>query len=145
VDATLLIAVLGLVLAVLSLAWQAWTWSRSGPVLSLSTSNQFPSYADHLGDHLVCLTVVNKGRAATTIQAWGIELPDGGNIVSWNNPPWFTQLPQRLEPHASVDLRIDAEELRQVAAERSVPFDSMRPWVRAGDGRQYYARGVPLS
>jgi hypothetical protein len=141
----LAVALLGVVIAAASLWWQAWTWYRSGPQIDLSISNQFPTDGDKLGDHLVALTVVNMGRAATTIEAWGIQLPDKSNVIPWNCPQWFVQLPHRLEPHSSVDLRINASELRQLAAARKVLFHELRPWVRTGDGRQHFVKGVPLS
>lgn len=141
---TLCIALLGLLLSVVSLSWQAWTWRHEGPVIKLSTENHLPTYGDVVGDHLVALHVVNSGRSATTIESWGIRLPEGSSVFQTNQPEWFTRLPYRLEPHSSTDLRIAADDLRGVARRQQVPFSSMNPWVRLGSGDVVRIKGVPL-
>lgn len=144
-DWTLALAILGVALALASLLWQAWTWMHDGPIVKLETLNHFPAYGDQIGEALVALKVSNRGRSATTIESWGLELPGGSSLFVTDQPAWFTRLPHRLEPHSSIDLRISHEDIRRVAQERNIPFSQFRPWVSIGDGRKVYSKGVPLS
>jgi hypothetical protein len=147
----LILSILALVLSLGSLSWQAWSWFRSGPVLRVKVTNivadsgRISAYGIPEPDHYVQVEVVNHGRAAATISTWGIELPGGESMFVTLPPPISDRLPGRLEPHASLRLHVEGEELRKLSRERGVPFKAMRPWVASATGRKIYARsGVPL-
>lgn len=138
------LATSALVLSLASLGWQAWTWLHSGPVIRVHTSNTItPGYG---AGHYVEVKAINHGRAAATITNWGIAVSDRENLFVTQRLPMSDDLPARVEPHASVSMYVEADELRRVAAERRVPFAVMKPWVQSATGRKTYAsKGVPLA
>lgn len=147
-----ILSVLALVLSLASLGWQAWTWLRSGPVLLVEVSNiitdagSTSAYGAGTPEHYVQVTVVNRGRAAATINTWGIETPGGKNIFVVQPLPFSDRLPARVEPHSSLSVHILADAIRQHAAEHRIPLKAMRAWVRPATGKQVYAkRSVPLA
>lgn len=143
---TLALAVIGTLLSLLSLSWQAFTWSRSGAVIRVTASNSFPVFGEELGNHHVTVTAVNKGRAATTLTHWGIDMGNGSNAVVLEPLPWSTQLPHRLEPGAEAAFHIPAAELRNYHQQTKRPFSLMRPWVsRAGSQKTFGKSGLPLA
>lgn len=148
----IVISVIALMLSLASLSWQAWSWSRSGPVLRVKATNiiadsgRTNAYGIAEPDHYVEVTVINHGRAAASVTTWGIEMPDKTNLFVTRPLPFSQRLPARVEPHGSLSLHIEAEELRKHSAQHKVPFEAMRPWVKAATGRQVYAKtGVPLA
>jgi hypothetical protein len=142
---TLALAITGVVLGVLSLGWQAWTWARSGPVVKVEASSSFPIYDGHMGEHHVSVKAINRGRAPATITGWGIGFPDGGGLFVPTQLSWSTRLPHRLEPHSSAEFHVEAEEVRRTAHQKGVPYDKLKPWVRLADGTTVESKGVPLA
>jgi len=143
---TLAVSIAALVLSILSLTWQAWTWRNNGPVLRVEVNN---SFTDALipgePEHYVCVQVINTGRAAASVTGWGVEMPGGGNLVVLQPPYFSTKIPVRLEPHARADFYVGADELRQRAAERGVALKRMKPWAQSATGKKVYSkRPVPL-
>lgn len=133
---TLAIAVAGLVLAVLSFAWQVWIHFTSGPRVKVEVSNALIPDARPPYDWLVCVTAINKGRSTATVESWGFRVPGGGNMHQFERLPWSAQLPHRLEPQSSVDFHMPVAGLHQACAERGVNLSSLRAWVRLGTGRE---------
>jgi hypothetical protein len=142
-----------LVLSLVSLGWQAWSWSRSGPVLRVELSNIItdlggPTNAYGVGqpEHYVEVKAVNRGRAAVTIQTWGIELPGGNNIFATEPLLFSERLPARVEPHSSASFHMAGDAIREHAATQGIPFTKMRPWVQPASGKRVYAKTrVPLA
>lgn len=148
----MILSSLALVLSLASLGWQAWTWLRSGPVLRVEVSNiitdagSTSAYGAGTPEHYVQVTVVNRGRAAATINTWGIETPGGKNLFVTQPLPFSDRLPARVEPHSSLSMHILGDELRRQAAEHRIPFHAMRAWVRPATGKQVYAKkSIPLA
>jgi hypothetical protein len=154
--AAVVISVIALMLSLASLSWQAWSWLRSGPVLRVQVTNiladsgRTSAYGNSELENYVEVTVINHGRAAATINTWGIRMPSGENMFVIQ-PIYFSErLPARVEPHASLSLHVEADELRKHSARHGIPFKAMRPWVQSATGKKVYAkslfwnRGVPL-
>lgn len=118
--ATLVIAVVGLGLSVLSLGWQAASFFLSGPRVRVHLQEGFrgmggavlapPSvYTDQgrealerqgFTEHILAVIVVNRGRLPATVGNWSIRF---GNGAAYQNPgdPRNPALPYRLEPFTS--------------------------------------------
>lgn len=143
----IILSVLALVLSAASLSWQAWSWSRSGPVLRVDVTNAITDgETAGVPDHYVCVEVVNYGRAAATVGSWGIEMPDKTNLVVLAPHHLSERLPARVESHASARFVVLAEHLRRRHAETGDPFEKMRPWVSTSAGKRVYSRkSVPLA
>jgi hypothetical protein len=141
------IALVALALSLISLGWQAWTWARGGPILKVEVSNAVTDVGLFTGEpeHFVCVTAINTGGSALTVDTWGIELPDGRSIFA-TRPDDFSGPPKaRLEPGESVDYYIHADDVRGHASLNRVRFDDMRPWVRTAAGvKRYSKKPVPL-
>lgn len=137
---TLALAILGLVLSLLSLLWQGYTWRRNGAVLRVKVTNSFPVYGDQLGDHYVTVTVVNEGRAATTVTGWGIDMGGHGNLTHLTPVSWSTQLPHRLEAGAEASFHMPADGIRHHRAATGMAYSSMVPWVRSAGDRRHVAK-----
>lgn len=138
---TLGIAITGLLLAMLSFAWQVWTHLTSGPRVSIAVSNSIVPDARPPYDWLVCVTATNKGRAAATVANWGFRVPSGGNGHQFERLPWSAQLPYRLEPQSSVNLHMPVAGLQQTCADEGIDMSSLKAWVRLATGREI--RGGP--
>lgn len=97
-------------------------------------------------DHYVGVSVINAGRAAATVQSWGIEEPSGKSIVVTSPWAFSDKLPARVEPARLGDLLCTREDVRKHAEERGAPYKKLRPWVQVATGKKVYARkGVPLA
>jgi hypothetical protein len=142
----LILAIIGIVLSVASLGWQAWTWSRSGPHVVVTAANTWPVYAGQLGAWHVSVTATNNGRAPITIDGWGFELPDKSDFIEMRPPAWATTLPYRLEPHSHASWMMEVDDLKSSCAGRGVTVADLRPWVRAaGVGKIYSKARAPVS
>ncbi|MFD5785871.1 hypothetical protein ACFWH1_04455 [Streptomyces sp. NPDC127037] len=103
---TPVIASTALVLSVASLSWQAWSWWWSGPIIKVTGAADSPIFEGQqsdLGYHYI--EAVNTGRAAATIEAFGVILPSGLKPVRHKQDDLDAvepcTLPYRLEPHSS--------------------------------------------
>jgi len=144
----IILSSLALVLSMASLAWQGWTWVRSGPVLRVELSNFLTDAASVPGEGLrnfLQVTVINRGRAATTIVAWGIERPGGSSMVAVHSERFSDRLPARVEPHASLTVFTPAESVRAFSERHGAPYSSLRVWARPAAGKPVYAKkSIPL-
>jgi hypothetical protein len=117
--ATLVFAVLGLVLSVASLVWQAATYTLSGPRVRAdlrvgATNGQafghvpagpdWQRQVEHMvaqGMHTPILAVVvrNVGRQATSVTGYQVYLDTGQRLGLTGTPQGTPSLPHRLEAH----------------------------------------------
>jgi hypothetical protein len=120
--ATLVIAVIGLVLATLSLIWQASTFFLTGPRVKVRLSEGLrspqggvviapPSIyteagraaldADGYTEHVLAVTARNAGRAPVSLTRWSLRF---GNevVVVYPGGGGNVPLPHRLEPAADI-------------------------------------------
>ncbi|MEU3555068.1 hypothetical protein [Streptomyces fragilis] len=117
------IAIIALVLSVVSLLWQAWSWWRSGPIIEVAAGIDSPVFEGQRSDlayHYI--QAMNNGRAAATIEAFGVALPSGIRPISHTQEDLPAvepcRLPYRLEPHFSArwyftPQMLQGEEVRQ--------------------------------
>jgi hypothetical protein len=91
--ATFWIAIGAVLLSVISLAWQAWTWRHSGAIVQVTARLSMPVFDHGPGGPWTCVTATNKGRGPTTVASWGFETPNGSNIVVPRALPGPSPLP----------------------------------------------------
>jgi hypothetical protein len=101
-EPALIVAIIGLLLAVASLIWQAYTFSRSGIRVMLKVGTGFAAYENprQVGPPLLTTTAINVGRFGTSVTSWGIRFPGGLSLARMPNedPPWAAPPPgARLE------------------------------------------------
>jgi hypothetical protein len=118
--ATLVIAVIGVFLAGLSLAWQAATFLLTAPRVKVSLREGFrgplgimlgpPSLYTEAGravmeqqgyiEHVLAIEAINHGRFPATVKDWSVRF---GNGAAYGNPadPLNPELPYRLDPFNS--------------------------------------------
>ena len=149
---------LGIGGASVAVALIAWRWPRSPKVesaphdlLRVEVSNQFPVFdlpdgTRDVGDHLVAVTVRNGTDRPAKITSWGLRLPDGQSVVVLSpTTTWEPRLPHWVQPGDEATWYFDPAELRRIAAEHKIAFESMCAFATVGDGRSLLAdRGVPL-
>ena len=144
---TLALAIIGVVLSMASLAWQAFIWRHNGPVLRVTSAYSIPVFNDSdLGEDHISVTVTNAGRAPTTVTGWGIDMGGQKNMQVVRPVPFSAPLPHRLEGGAEVTFFVAVQPLRDYRASTGLTFDRMKPWVRAAGDRKHFAKkGVPLA
>lgn len=124
--ATTVIAALGLVFALASLAWQAWTFRLSGSRVRVeiarglkstthaltmprdATSQQIESMrAQGFTNPVLAVTVKNSGRGETSVASVDVQLPGGGAVSeSLHEPPLPFRLPGESEQTWYFDARL---------------------------------------
>jgi len=86
---TLVIAIIGAVTGLGSLAWQVVTWGQGGPVVAVTARQSFPAFGAHLGDPHMSVTASNSGRSPVTV---------------WITPGTLEALiPGRMQGHGSTE------------------------------------------
>lgn len=95
---TLIIATLGLVLAVVSLVWQVVAWSFTGSRIVVQTRYAYGVVERQLQGKYASITARNVGRTAASITGWGLQLPGDESVVSMSPSPMNTPVPVTLEP-----------------------------------------------
>jgi hypothetical protein len=87
---TLVIAVLGLLLAVAGLVWQAATWRLAGPVVKveLGEGTVLPT-----GLKYVSVTARNVGRSDVSITGWGLQQRGDSDVMMIPMPTIPTPTP----------------------------------------------------
>jgi hypothetical protein len=118
--ASLILGVVGTVTGVGALTWQVITWTRSGPVVTLT--------AGPLGwsRKTMTVTAVNSGRGPVSIMRLEIRDLYGLRIRDLKLAPDSEQLPFRLEPSASVSWQVDIPAL----VEQRRPWPGSDEWAR---------------
>jgi hypothetical protein len=138
--ATFVLAIIGAVTGVGSLAWQINTWNQSGPVITVTALQALPTYGDRVGDPLVNVTARNSGRSPVTITGWGLEFLDGQTMVLMQQLRMSTPLPHRLEEGASGSWFIETKDVRDECASRGIRYQDLCAFVNLADGRTIKAK-----
>lgn len=138
---TLAISIAALAIAGFSLAWQIWSWARSGPRVKVSVVYSSPVLDGYVGKSHVVVQASNTGRAATTVEGFGFEVPGGFSFVVPEPATWSAKLPYRLEPHASAAWHVSADQLAAACRAESVRPEDLRAWVQTVGGRKCAAKG----
>ncbi len=144
---TLVIAIIGAITGLGSLAWQVVTWGQSGPVVAVTARQSFPTYGDHVGDPHMSVTASNTGRSPVTVKGWGLRMPDGQTMVMPCNLSWSASLPHRLEPGADASWYMPTAEVQKFCAEHGIRHQDMTAFVNLADGGTINARecGIGLA
>jgi hypothetical protein len=144
--AGLILGIIGTATGIGALAWEVTTWRRSGPVVTVDVLQGLPTYGDHVGDPVTCVTATNSGRAPVTVTAWGLETPNGQTMFVQHPFPGSDTLPYRLEEGASGTWRIETIGVAKTCEAEGVDYGDLRGYVRLGNGRTVYAqrKGIQL-
>ena len=133
---SVVVSILALVLSIVSLSWQTWTWRRSGPMLETNAVRVRAG-----SDRYVKVEAINSGRSAATVKDWGFELPDGRQVKPGRKDPAAKRrsasLPARVDSHGIVGFYVPLAELQDLSAEAGTP--GLRAWVKTAAGKRVYA------
>jgi hypothetical protein len=119
--ASLILGIIGTVTGVGALAWQVIAWTRSGPVVTLTTTTSRSRREDMI------VTAVNSGRGPVSVmrlEIRGIDISRFDLKLTKDSE----QLPFRLEPSASVSWQLD---LSKFVGEETQSRESAREWQAA--------------
>jgi hypothetical protein len=138
---TLIISIIALVMSTAALAWSAWSWVHSGPVVRVDPHIPLPNDEFPPGDLPVEVRATNRGRGPVTIEDWGYKANNGREARMIEGIPPSVKVPFRLEPgdeaswylprHQAINLCHDLLE----SAHQKV-----RAFVVLGSGKVRYAR-----
>jgi hypothetical protein len=145
--AGLILGIIGSITGVAALAWQVITWRQSGAVVAVTARQAFPVYGGHVSEQHVNVSARNSGRSPVTVNGWGLRLPNGEAMVSFNPAPGSSPLPYRLEPGADGSWLLPTHEVARFCAERGVRQQDMIAFVDLADGRTIRAkeRGIGMA
>lgn len=137
--AAFVLALLALVVSVISVSWQVWTWRYGGPVVKVTTSLGFT--IDDPGLEFIVITVSNAGRSPVTVTGYGLALPDkGGNFVPVRPLPITPRLPHRLEAGADASFHLLRDEVRGTVAKNCGGTADLRAFATLGTGQTARAK-----
>jgi hypothetical protein len=138
---TLVIAVVGLVLSIVALAWQIMSWRLTGSVVRVVVSHGLGVGGSW--PQLVAIEAMNVGRTPVSVHGWGFRLPDGrtlwpavGHRGSWAGPA----VPLTLDPGHSASWQVDAKSIRATLMDEALPNAELRGFVNLGTGEQRRSR-----
>ena len=137
--APLIVSVVALVFSLASLIWQAWSWYRSGPVVTLKTSWAY-GVGGLDGGTWVGVTAHNSGRVAAQVTSWGFETPHGSQLVIPVPLPISKPLPYTLEAHSDGSWYMGVAELEAACAAAGTRIENLRAHVTLGSGKKIRAR-----
>jgi hypothetical protein len=142
---TLVIAVAGLVAAVVSLGWQVVSWRWSGPRVHADIGLGIMTMTDgSLGPAVVTVEGINTGRAEASIVSWAIKFPDGGAIVPaisqarWSGP----SLPVTLPGGHSAMWQVERSWLVEARREVGLGEIEVRAFIMLGSGTRLLSRNT---
>jgi hypothetical protein len=146
VAASLILGVVGTITGLGALAWQVIIWQHSGPVVAVSAIQAIPTYGDHLGEQLTCVTARNSGRAPVTVSSWGLRFPDGQVMVIRQPSAPSDLLPYRLEEGASGSWYIETAAVAETCRAHGVDYDDLTAYVNLANGQTVDAKrkGIQL-
>jgi hypothetical protein len=147
---TAVIALLGLVLATLSLGWQAATFLLSGSRLKVNLIYSSRSEGQQLVEEILTIQIVNRGRATAYIDECVIYPADGhpGGGISASMEERTPPLPSHpLDGLKSTLMYADASLVRMLAESRPTADSPVKVFaqVTAGTGRQKNSKLLELS
>ena len=139
--ATFWIAIAALVLSVLSLGWQIWTWRHMGSVVDVTANQSLPVYRGEVGAPHVQVAATNKGRGPTTVTSWGLRMPDGNDMTVLYQLPWSSPLPFAILPDGAAGAWfVEIDKVQDACQRAGLDHRHLQAWVRLSDGRQIFAK-----
>lgn len=136
---TLVIALIGLVAALVSLGWQVASWLLSGPRVRAGISHGVMTMSDgSIGPPCIAVEARNVGRAEASLVSWGLRLPDGGTFVPPMSPGtwWGPSLPHPLAGGHSVTWLVDIGSIVEARAQAGFDEVDVRSVVTLGSGKK---------
>lgn len=131
---TAVVAWIGVVLAASSLGWQVWVFAHTGPrVVVRSNSGVLQGGPDAMV-WFVAITVANIGRQATSVQAIGMQAPNGTVLIAAESYRKPVSLPFRLEPHSEFDYWMNPGDLVEMCAEKGWDPFALKPYAKTTSG-----------
>jgi hypothetical protein len=135
------IAIAALVLSVLSLGWQIWTWRHMGSVVHVTANQSLPVYRGEVGAPHVQVAATNKGRGPTTVTSWGLRMPDGNDMTVLYQLPWSSPLPFAILPDGAAGAWfVEIDKVQDACQRAGLDHRHLQAWVRLSDGRQIFAK-----
>lgn len=145
----LIIAVIGALTGLASLAWQISTRRRGAHNVRVTTGMSLLDYGPAgVSDWLIGVTAANIGASAVAVTSWGFELPGKrGNVYATAPVPGSTPLPHTLQPGTSMTVFMRPAQLAEVLSEQrpAVHSREVRAFLSLGTGERAHAkrRGAP--
>lgn len=139
--AALIIAIVGLVIAVASLTWQAVTWFYEGARVKVEVTYGLVTCGPELSDQMVIVTATNVGRSPVGVTGWGFDLGGGKTMIVREPVPGSTDLPTTLAGGHGAKWFVPLDEVR--AGMQRAGVRSAVPIVNLGTGNK--AQGKPWS
>jgi hypothetical protein len=127
--ASLILGIVGTATGIGALTWQVITWKRSGPVVTVTANQAFPTYGDQLGEPVTSVTARNSGRAPVTVSSWGLRFSDGQTMFIRQPFTGSSQLPYRLEAGASGSWLIETEAVVETCNAHGVNYADLTAYV----------------
>lgn len=143
-----ILAAIGAATGVPALIWQVYaqihTWRLSRPSLSVKAANGFPVYpGGGAGEHHFSVTATNVGGSPATVEAWGFRLPNGDNLILFQQLPFSTSLPALVAPQAAATFYVEGRDVLERCRERGYKARQLRPWVRTATGTTIFGGPLP--
>lgn len=106
---SLLIACIGAITGVVSLAWQIATRRRGVHRVTVrALIDRFVAIDDEPEDgRFIAIEIVNRGSASVSVDSYGIELADGGGFLSLGGGRYAPEMPARLDAGAKITALIN--------------------------------------
>lgn len=136
--AALVVALVGVVIASASLAWQVYSWRRTGPALKVSASNALVASGPRTGVNLIQVKAVNRGRSSLQVTGWGFQLPDGSAWFGARQYRFSSPLPTTLDGGHEAAFFVEEHALHDYLANGT----PLIPFVNTSLGR---VEGRPIS
>ncbi|MGH3614863.1 MAG: hypothetical protein ACRDRK_20165 [Pseudonocardia sp.] len=135
---TLVVSILALILAVISLCWQAWSWFRTGPVVRLKTG--WAVGVGGLSGRWIHITAHNTGRSPVQVTGYSLETPTGMSLVAPIPVPGTAQVPHTLDAGSQATFYLDADDVEHRCAQGGYELKLLQARVTLGNGKAVIAR-----
>jgi hypothetical protein len=145
--ATLIIAIIGAVTGMGSLAWQVGAFRQSGPRVKVTAMQALLIGMGYADDRHMSVTATNSGRAPVTVKGWGLRMPNGDAIHVTSSVPLSASLPYRLEPGSDASWYAPTAEKQEYCTQLGVRHQDITAYVNLADGSTVNAkkRGIGLA
>jgi hypothetical protein len=137
--AALIVSIIALVLSVASLSWQAYSWSRAGPIVTLRTGWAY-GVGGLDGEKWIVITAHNSGRGSVQITGWALDTPNGQTIVAVTPGPHSTPLSRPLDGGSEAQWFMAAAAVQSECTRLGTRVEDLLARVTLGSGKAAVAR-----
>ena len=138
---SIVLSVVALLLSLASLVWQAVTFIRSGPRVTVTCSRAMVVSGAEATDVLE-VVARNAGRSETQVQNWFIEPIGQPALIFLTDLPGSSPWPEVLRAGHSLSWYQAWSEVARYGTMKN--FDTVRPAVTLGSGRTVYGSPFKL-